>query len=106
MRSVNPCSSVIVGQASANPSYVTRPSRSMSLEKSSSNLNFADSSLQNWNVHCGFSITPSREMNSESTTLAHSQTSFGDNRRRERAERSHVHHTCVMVSWKAGIDIQ
>src|SRR5947209_19869151 len=63
-RSAKPSSSFRPGQAAANPSYVTRPRRSASVARSSSNLNFPVSSLQNGKLHLsGASTTPSKVMN-------------------------------------------
>src|SRR5438094_3132665 len=45
--SAKPSESFLLGQAAANPSYVTRPSRSASVVRSSLSLNFWVSSLQN-----------------------------------------------------------
>src|SRR5256886_8849930 len=61
-RSANPSGSFRPGQAAANPSYVTRPRRSASEAKVSSNLNFWVSSLQNGKLHfSGDSTTPSSD---------------------------------------------
>src|SRR3989475_993190 len=63
-RSANPSGSFRPGQAAANPSYVTRPRRSVSEAKVSSNLNFWVSSLQNGRLHfSGDSTTPSSDTN-------------------------------------------
>src|SRR5437879_11596438 len=63
-RSANPSGSFLPGQAAANPSYVTRPRRSASEAKVSSNLNFWVSSLQNGKLHfSGDSTTPSSDTN-------------------------------------------
>src|SRR5438128_1893927 len=63
-RSANPSGSFRPGQAAANPSYVTRPRRSASEAKVSSNLNFWVSSLQNGKLHfSGDSTTPSSDVN-------------------------------------------
>src|SRR2546426_11002445 len=63
-RSANPSGSFRPGQAAANPSYVTRPRRSASEAKVSSNLNFWVSSLQNGKLHfSGDSTTPSSDTN-------------------------------------------
>src|SRR5881397_3193824 len=63
-RSANPSGSFRPGQAAANPSYVTRPRRSASDAKVSSNLNFWVSSLQNGKLHfSGDSTTPSSDTN-------------------------------------------
>src|SRR5712692_1529269 len=63
-RSAKPSASFCPGQAAANPSYVTRPRRSASVARSSSNLNFPVSSLQNRKLHfSGASTAPSKVMN-------------------------------------------
>src|SRR5437867_5049316 len=63
-RSAKPSSSFRPGQAAANPSYVTRPRRSASVARTSANLNFPVSSLQNGKLHLsGASTTPSKLMN-------------------------------------------
>src|SRR5207245_11761863 len=60
----NPSGSLRPGQAAANHSYVTRPRRSASEAKVSSNLNFCVSSLQNGKLHfLGDSTTPSSDTN-------------------------------------------
>src|SRR2546425_221535 len=63
-RSANASGSFLLGQAAANPSYVTRPRRSASVARSSSTLNCWVSSLQNGKLHfSGDSTTPSSDAN-------------------------------------------
>src|SRR2546425_8406476 len=63
-RSANASGSFLLGQAAANPSYVTRPRRSASVARSSSTLNCWVSSLQNGKLHfSGDSTTPSSDTN-------------------------------------------
>src|SRR5207245_10857759 len=63
-RPADPSGSFLPGQAAANPSDVTRPRRSASEAKVSSNLNFWVSSLQNGKLHfSGDSTTPSNDTN-------------------------------------------
>src|SRR5580704_1047294 len=58
------------GHAAANPSYVTRPSKSASASNSSSYLNLSPSAARSKsNVHRGSSITPSSDTNSVTTIL-------------------------------------
>src|SRR5580704_3654954 len=58
------------GHAAANPSYVTRPSKSASASNSSSYLNLSPSAARsNSNVHRGSSTTPSSDTNSVTTIL-------------------------------------
>src|SRR5881396_1668410 len=63
-RSANPSGSLRLGHAAAKPSYVTRPRRSASEAKVSSNLNLPISSFQYGKDHfSGDSTTPSSDTN-------------------------------------------
>jgi hypothetical protein len=62
-------SSVIVGQAAANSSYVTRPNRSASDANNWSLWQAASSSFQYGTVQLGFATTPSRDTYMTRTTL-------------------------------------
>src|SRR5881296_1349339 len=63
-RSANPSGSFLPGHAAAKPSYVTRPRRSASEAKVSSNLNLPISSFQYGKDHfSGDSTTPSSDTN-------------------------------------------
>src|SRR3954453_21887964 len=66
----SPSTSSILGHAAAKPSYVSRPSSSMSLASSSADLYAARSSLKyGIDQTPGSSTTPSREMYSDHMIL-------------------------------------